>query len=343
MKKKFTLAFCVCIVSAALAQYNSKNLSIRENLVTQFTYKNLRLYPIYANQTFLDVHKNIGKYTTLQKALEQKKVLITEAVDTTRRVVRVQNQINAPNQNVQQRGISSGGGETVNKLFIENISNDTVMVLAGEVMKGGKQDRVIAQDIILPPKSGKMDISVFCVEQGRWNYGEAGARGGRFEIYSNVSSSNVRKAAIVEKNQKQVWDKVADITTKNSAGTSTGTYTALDTSKKLNNELKGYTNYFKAVMKTQRNVIGVVACTGDKVIGCDMFATPGMFSEYFDNLLNSYSTEALTNGLTAKTDYKKVQEYLDKILSDESKQEEVVKKNGTMLKNKGKKLHLATF
>lgn len=329
MKKLSALAFCTCITTIAFAQYNSKNLTIKEETAVQFTYKNLRLYPIYANQTFLEAHKDIGKYTPLQKALEQKKITVTETVGSSS---------NSTLQNAR------GGGETVNTLYIENVSNDTIMLMAGEVVKGGKQDRVLAQDMILPPMSGKKDISVFCVEQGRWNYSdESQKEKNAFYGYSKVSSMNVRKVAVVDKSQQKVWQNVADVTAKNSAATESGTYTALDTSKKYNADLKGYNDYFKAIMKNQNNVIGVVACTGDKVIGSDMFATPDMFKLYFDNLMNSYSTEAITSGSSAKTDYKTVQTYLDKFLADESKQEEELKKNGTYLKHRGKKLHCASF
>lgn len=329
MKKLSALVICTCVTTFVSAQYNSKNLTIKETATVQFTYKNLRLYPIYANQTFLDAHKDIGKYTPLQKALEQKKVAVTETVGSSS---------NSTNQNVQT------GGETVNTLYIENTSNDTIMLMAGEVVKGGKQDRVLAQDMILTPRSGKKDISVFCVEQGRWTYSDDSKKADNaFYGYSKVSSMNVRKVAVVDKSQQKVWENVKDVTSKNSAATESGTYTALDTSKKHIADLKGYNDYFQAMMKTQGNVIGVVACTGDKVIGCDMFATTDMFNLYFENLMNSYSTEAITNGSSAKTDYKTVQTYLDRFLADESKQEEELKKNGTYLKHRGKKLHCASF
>ena len=106
MKTLFTFAICCCLISGASAQYNSKNLTIRESMVTQFTYKNLRLFPIYANETFMDAHKDIGKYISLQKALEGKKIAITETVNNT-------------------HGEQSGSA-TVNTLFIENTSSDSI-------------------------------------------------------------------------------------------------------------------------------------------------------------------------------------------------------------------------
>ena len=81
-----------------------------------FKYKNLVLYPILGGNKFIhEAHKS--NYLSLEEALKQKKVKITEKENT--------------------------GGE-VNALYIENISKDTVFIMAGEVIKGGKQDRVIA-------------------------------------------------------------------------------------------------------------------------------------------------------------------------------------------------------
>ena len=36
-------------------------------------------------------------------------------------------------------------------------------------MKGGRQDRVVTVSFLLPPKSGKVPLASFCVEQGRWS------------------------------------------------------------------------------------------------------------------------------------------------------------------------------
>ena len=65
----------------------------------------------------------------------------------------------------------------VNELAIENVSSEEVFVQAGDIVKGGRQDRVLAVDLILPAKSGEIPIDAFCVESGRWQKrgnGEAG-------------------------------------------------------------------------------------------------------------------------------------------------------------------------
>src|SRR6185312_371473 len=97
----------------------------------------------------------------------------------------------------------------VNELSIENISGDEVYVQSGDIVKGGQQDRMMAVDLILPPRSGKIPISAFCVENGRWS------RRGNEEVTTFTSSGNavasreVKLAAKARGSQGEVWKEVA--------------------------------------------------------------------------------------------------------------------------------------
>src|ERR1700686_2403846 len=59
-------------------------------------------------------------------------------------------------------------GDQVNTLVLVNNSRQPLLLLAGEIVTGGKQDRVIAKDRIVPAESEPIDLGVFCVEPGRW-------------------------------------------------------------------------------------------------------------------------------------------------------------------------------
>jgi hypothetical protein len=308
-------ALCFVIVMLVslhhvVAQYNKQNLKVETSL-DDCRFANLHLYPVYANAAFVKEHKDLGKYLTLKEALEKKKIRITEV----------------------------SGGE-VNKLFIENISKDTVMILSGEVVQGGKQDRMLAQDVMLRPGSGKQDVDVFCVEHGRWQPRRGDMS---FASYYAISSKEVRKAGAVKKDQQEVWDKVSETTVKNQAVTSSGTLTALDKSETYNEDIKKYTQHFASLFISEPDVIGVIAVSGKEVMGCDLFASHELFAKYYPDLLNSYATEAITSGGPVTVQPEAVVKYLETITGDEKKQEQEVLKNGTMLKNKDKKLHMSTF
>ena len=61
----------------------------------------------------------------------------------------------------------------VNELKVENTGDEDIFIQSGDIVKGGKQDRVLTMSFVLPPKSGEVGLAAFCVEHGRWS-----ARGG---------------------------------------------------------------------------------------------------------------------------------------------------------------------
>jgi len=312
--KSIIALLLICTFSTNLnAQFNHDNLKIKNDTssVNRSTLKKLRLYPIYANNHFKEEFENLEKFTSLEKAIVDNEIKLTE--------------------------INKSG--TVNKLLAENTSKKSIYLLAGEVVKGGKQDRVIGQDIIINPGEVK-HIDAFCVEQGRWQEKESGIH---FDGYMSISSPDVRKAAILNKNQAEVWEKVAEVTTANNANTKTGTYTELENSEHYNTEVNQYMEVFSSIWDSNSDVVGVIAVTADRIIGCDIFATHDLFTNSYNNLLKSYITEAITHGDTVTISNNKVQLYLDAFLADESKQEEVLEKDGAIFKNNGKKVHLSRF
>src|SRR5262245_33182825 len=70
----------------------------------------------------------------------------------------------APARNVLQ--VRETG--SVNELEIENLGDDEVFIQSGDIVKGGQQDRTLMVSLLLAPKSGRVPIAAFCVEQGRW-------------------------------------------------------------------------------------------------------------------------------------------------------------------------------
>ncbi len=307
MKTISILLMVLCCV-VAKAQYKSENLKLEE--VKIFRYENLQVFPIRANNTFNTAHRDVGDYTTLKDAMSQKKLVVKE----------------------------NGAGD-VNSLEVVNTSKDTIMVLGGEVVVGGKQDRMIANDVIIYPNS-KKKVAVFCVEQGRW---QAHRNDATFKGSAKVSSNEVRKAAVVDKKQGEVWSKVAENVKGNNATTSTGTLAAIGTSGELQTRLKKYGEYFNKVIANDPDVIGVVAVSGDKVLGCDMFANHSLFQKHYSDLIDAYATEAITFGGNITIQLSKVKAYLDEILSDEKRQDDEIRKKGGVLKEGTKKVHISTF
>ena len=212
--------------------------------------------------------------------------------------------------------------------------------MAGEVVKGGKQDRVIGQDIVLVPGEQK-DLSAFCVEKSRWSTKEG--NGGKFTDYYQVSSMDIREAVTTDKDQGTVWQKVDEHTEKNKATSDTKAYTNLENSEEYQKNVQAYVDVFGNAFKGDERVIGVIAVTGDKIIGVDMFATHDLFIRSFENLLHSYVGHAITHGEEVSISNEDVYAYLDEILKDQEKQKEVIEENGSVYEYNDKKLHITRF
>ncbi len=354
-------------------QFSRKHIKVAYNEVASrdqskknFTYKNLRLYPIKASKRFLRDTKNMGKYTPLKEALKGKKVSITEQsagsnnvnrrqVRTRRRVRRNRTNTNRNrNNNPQQQQVISnlnvsqvqryGGGSSasVNNLYIENTSKDTLYIMAGEIVQGGKQDRVIAKDMVIPPNSGKINLSVFCVEKGRWRYKKTKNRDS-FDGYYGVSSLALRKVVDTKQKQGEVWKEVDRSNNKNMVSSGTSAYTQQKNNLKFKGEYAKYVAFFKNKFKGKNDVIGVIVASGNKVVGCDMFASPQLFQTQYQNLLGSYINEAITDGAPVNVQETQVERFMAELLDKELKNEKALKKRGKVFKSNGRKLHVSKY
>jgi hypothetical protein len=89
----------------------------------------------------------------------------------------------------------------VRELQIENKGEEPVFVQFGDLVKGGQQDRVLTMSLVLPPKSGRVPIGAYCVEQGRWS-----ARGGedvkKFSLSGMLMPSREAKIAMAKPAQE---------------------------------------------------------------------------------------------------------------------------------------------
>lgn len=326
MKRWMLLSLIALFLIPLHAQYTKDNLRINldPTVLASYTHDHLMIIPVRSTPQFNAYFAQLGNFTVLKEAMEAEKMIVKE--------------------------VSAGG--TVNTLVAVNRSQDTIFGMAGEVVKGGKQDRVIAQNFLMYP-GDSINLSAFCVEQGRWSASGAsfGAMGldevavsaPKFTGTKAVGAQSLRKTAVKEKNQQAVWDKVAEITKENKAETGTGTYTALWDNDSMVMTMEGYQENLGSAFDGKTDVIGFLAVTGDTVLGCDLFATHDLFIKSYRGLLEGYATEAVTSGDAVSIESEEIEEYIDKLLATEEGQAQYVKENGSVFENNGVKLQLTGF
>ena len=151
---------------------------------------NLTIFPVVAESTH-----DTGQFLTLDEGLRSGDVVVTEAGNAGP-LVRPR-----PGHPVWNQGPRSGA--QVNQLVLINNSKRPLLLLAGEIVTGGKQDRVIGKDCLVPAESDPVDLSVFCVEPGRWV-----ASSEKFMAPMAMVQPSVRGKAMADKDQGKGWEQV---------------------------------------------------------------------------------------------------------------------------------------
>ncbi len=213
----------------------------------------------------------------------------------------------------------------VNELAIENVSkHKTVLVQAGDIVKGGRQDRVLSQDLVLGPRSGRVPIASFCVEQGRWRQraGES-AEVFRSSDYS-LSSKELKLAARKEADQGKVWQGVADLQRRLQRATghsvedeASRTSLALSLENdRLADHLQGYREALAGLPESHPDAVGFAAAVNGSIHSAEVYATADLFRQQWTKLLTAAATEALAAHapaarLPAPPEPLKLQEFLE--------------------------------
>jgi hypothetical protein len=266
---------------------------------------NLTVFPVVAARSYAT-----GQFLTLDEGLRSGEVVVTEAGN-------IQGLIRRP-----QTPIIRHDGAQVNRLVLVNNSKRPLLLLAGEIVTGGKQDRVIGKDRIVPAESDPVDLSVFCVEPGRWvatseHFGASetmygGVVGGPTRVpMAMMAQPSVRAKAMGDKDQNEVWAEVKKqreaVTVEVVAGTpavqteiaQTSSYAKVmeneDVKKQVDVIAKPIEQNYQSLIRQlrDRNAVGVVVAVNERIIWADVFASTDLLEKYWPKLVRSYASEAV--------------------------------------------------
>ncbi len=203
----------------------------------------------------------------------------------------------APDYLVLDEGMKSGkvrvietdDGGTVNELVLHNRADKPLFLMAGEVIIGGKQDRIIGKDTVIPASS-KQTIPVFCVEHGRW-----AGRKAEFSTAGTLAHTELRKKAKYA-DQSQVWSEVASKNAKRQVSNDTDTYRRVATDGSVNRAIADYEKHIGPTLRTlasRKDMVGFIVALNGEVVAIETFGSPTLFRKLEDKLLRSYYVEAV--------------------------------------------------
>jgi ARG/rhodanese/phosphatase superfamily protein len=271
-------------------------------LLPGITYENITLFPVVSSGG-----ADTLAFLTLDEGLASGEVVVSEQGS---------GGMFRPERGTPSPGLNAGAA--VDQLVLINRSKRPLLLLAGELVSGGKQDRIIGKDRIVPVGAEPLPLDVFCVEHGRWSSGS------RFSAAKTMVHPSVREQAALAKDQGQVWNAVragstssvavngraedplaAPVITADSISESVQVSAPTQAYSKIYEDGRVGASVDEMVSKLERRfekaveglkgerVVGVIVAYGDEVAWSDIFASPGLFNRYWMKLLRSYAVEAL--------------------------------------------------
>src|SRR5215467_7552481 len=260
------------------------------------TYENISVFPVVAS-----LGQDTGAFLILEEGLATGEVVVRERGSEEMVRGRDGRIIYFPQP-----------AASVNQLVLLNRSRRPLLLLAGELVSGGKQDRVIGKDRIVPAGAPPLPLDVFCVEHGRWTGSS------QFAAALTIVHPSVRERAAVDQKQTEVWDAVRRGTTLQApAAAPEARMTSRDIAGAIagNGRTEAYEKIYQSsavgisiddfVAEVQRRfasaisglkgerVVGVVVAYGGEIAWSDIFASGDLFDHYWHKLLRSYAVEAL--------------------------------------------------
>ncbi|MCH7760824.1 hypothetical protein IIA15_05400 [candidate division TA06 bacterium] len=218
-------------------------------------YKNLTIFPLSLKKYGDKIH-----YLTLDEAVRRGDLMITELGD----------------------GI-------VNEVLAQNNSKHYVFLMTGELITGSKQDRMVSYDCLLPPQSRKVRLQVYCIEQGRWTQESK-----YFDSIGESAHIRMRELARVTKSQDRVWREVERKRYSLKVEPSpTQAFSKILEDKDVQTNIQPYYDELSRVPDIARNIYGVVAVAGDRILVCDLFSSPRVFEKLWPKLLRSYVLDVI--------------------------------------------------
>ena len=254
------------------------------------TQDNLTIFPIVTDST-PDTHSLL----TLDEGLRSGQIVITEGGG---QIGLVRPRTQSPPWQVRHRGAE------VNRLVLMNNSDRPLILLAGEIVTGGKQDRVVGKDRIVAPHSEPVDLGVFCVEPHRWV--EVSAQFGGMGF--SMAQPSVRLKAMADKDQQAVWNEVAKSRASVAqlvpapaaqALAATSSYAVTMGNRAVQERVEAVAvpieRSYEKLMRELRaqNAVGAVVAVNGEIVWVDVFASASLLEKYWPKLIRSYAAEAL--------------------------------------------------
>lgn len=191
--------------------------------------------------------------------------------------------------------------DTGHQLTVDNRSNSPLFVQAGDIVKGGSQDRTLPFDMLISARQNGVSVGALCVEQGRSTPRRNDMSSGTFQSSTEQLPGRKLRLAAHSNGQGQVWSNVAALQ-QNLARTTgvalqadnpTSSLQLLVEHPRVQSEVRKYLNDLSNVVDGKDDVIGYAVVVNGKIHSADVYASNDLFRKLWPKLLKSSAVDAL--------------------------------------------------
>ena len=293
------LAISIIVLFGVPIEAGPKTAGASYKVLNPVTQDNLTVYPVVAQSTH-----DTRQFLTLDEGLRSGAVVVSEEGGSSGLVRPRPDRRRTPG--IWEFPPQTNRGAEVNRLMLTNNADRPLILLAGEIVTGGKQDRVIGKDRLVPARSEPIDLGVFCVEPHRW-VGASLLFGGAIHV---MVQPGLRLKVMADKDQQAVWDEVAKSRKIVAAAVAapaaqaiagTSSYAKTMENRAVQERVDAVAapierSYDKLLRDLRaQNAVGAVLAVNGEIVWADIFASPSLLEKYWPKLVRSYATEALTS------------------------------------------------
>jgi hypothetical protein len=174
----------------------------------------------------------------------------------------------------------------VSELVLRNSGDTYTFLLAGELVLGGKQNRLLRQDVLLPPRSGDVIVSVYCGQKGRWTSPD------RFESKQSVAPSSLRQRAMAGAPQADVWGGIGENTRRLDAASASEDLQQVYETPAVREALADYRAKVVDYLR-RRQAVGFVVARYGQIVGAEAFRSASLFERLRGQLIDSYAVDCI--------------------------------------------------
>lgn len=197
-----------------------------------------------------------------------------------------------------------GDGGQVSQLEVLNKSGKPIFLMAGDLLLGGQQDRIVAESLVVDAGTEPVLVPVFCVESGRWHTQAKDGELAQTRTFTNTGEKGqvtnaIKAAALQSGDQGKVWQEVAQENFVFGAvvGNASNTFRASLDSGEIEKQVEAA--FAEAKKSIAGKAHGYAMVVNGEVVALDVFESPVLAGKLMDKLVRGYLTSAIGMERTA--------------------------------------------